>query len=107
MNLHGIGVWTAQLDFQPAAKVRTVAAELETLGYGSLWIGENVGRDPISQAGLLLASTRHLVIATGVANIWARDPLATLAAQFTLSEAYPDRFILGLDDRFQGVQDSE
>lgn len=96
MNLHGLGVWTAQFDFQPAARIREVAHELEALGYGSLWIGENVGRDPISQAALLLAGTRHLVVATGIVNIWARDPLATLAAQLTLAEAYPGRFILGL-----------
>jgi probable F420-dependent oxidoreductase len=96
VTLDGVGVWTAQLDFQPATRLREVAQELETLGYGSLWIGENVGREPISQAALLLGSTHRLVIATGIINIWARDPLATLAAQLTLAEAYPDRFILGL-----------
>lgn len=96
MKLDGVGVWTAQLDFQPATRIREIVHELDALDYGSLWIGENVGREPISQAALLLASTRRLVIATGVANIWARDPLATLAAQLTLAEAYPDRFILGL-----------
>lgn len=96
MKLHGLGVWTAQLDFQPATQIRNVAQELETLGYGSLWIGENVGREPFSQASLLLANTDRLVIAIGVANIWARDPLTMLAAQLTLAEAYPDRFILGI-----------
>jgi probable F420-dependent oxidoreductase len=36
------------------------------------------------------------VIATGIANIWARDPFTMTAAQLTLSEAYPERFLLGL-----------
>jgi len=96
VKLDNVGVWTAQFDFQSAGGVRKAAQELEMLGYGSIWAGENVGREPISQAALLLASTSRIVVATGVANIWARDPLATVAAQLTLAEAYPDRFLLGL-----------
>ena len=96
MNLTGLGIWTAQFDFHPAGLVIDTVQELEEIGYGSLWLGENVGREPISQSALLLGRTRRLVVATAVANIWARDPLSTLAAQQTLSEAYPDRFILGL-----------
>ncbi|MEU4244244.1 LLM class F420-dependent oxidoreductase [Actinoplanes sp. NPDC026619] len=91
-----MGIWTAQLDFQPIARVRDAVQELDSLGYESLWVGENVGREPLSQAAILLAATEKLVIATGVANIWARDPLAMAAAQQTLTEAYPRRFILGL-----------
>jgi probable F420-dependent oxidoreductase len=96
VKLTGLGIWTAQFDFQPAGLVRDTVQELEALGYGSLWIGENVGREPISQSAILLAATQQLVLATAVANIWARDPLSTLAAQHTLSEAHPERFILGL-----------
>src|SRR3954452_19132025 len=96
MKLDGVGLWTAQFDFQPATVIRDTVQELESLGYGSLWIGENIGREPISQSGILLAATQDLTIATAVANLWARDPLSLAAAQQTLSEAYPDRFILGL-----------
>jgi probable F420-dependent oxidoreductase len=96
MSPTSLGIWTAQFDFQPASKVRDTVQELETLGYDSLWIGENVGREPISQSAILLAATQRMTIATAVANIWARDPLAMAAAQHTLTEAYPGRFILGL-----------
>jgi probable F420-dependent oxidoreductase len=96
VNLTGLGIWTAQFDFQPAAVVRETVQELEALGYGSLWIGENVGREPISQSGILLAATERITIATGVVNLWARDPLSMFAAHQTLAEAYPNRFILGL-----------
>jgi probable F420-dependent oxidoreductase len=96
MNLSGLGIWTAQFDFQPAAVVREVAQELEALGYTSLWVGENIGREPIAHTGILLAATQRLTVATAVANLWARDPLSTAAAHHTLSEAYPGRFILGL-----------
>ncbi|HJT86201.1 MAG TPA: LLM class F420-dependent oxidoreductase, partial [Bryobacteraceae bacterium] len=91
-----IGIWTRQLEDQPAAKAQETAAELEQLGYGALWFGEAMGREAFSNAGLLLAGTRRMVIATGIANIYARDPVATAAGQKTLAEAYPGRFLLGL-----------
>ncbi|GAA0935711.1 LLM class F420-dependent oxidoreductase [Virgisporangium aurantiacum] len=96
MSLTGLGIWTAQFDFQPAEVVRATVQELESLGYGSIWIGENVGREPIGQSALLLSATRRMTVATGVANLWARDPLSMFAAQHTLTEAYPGRFVLGL-----------
>ena len=96
MKLTGVGIWTAQFDFQPADVIRDTVHELEALGYGSLWVGENVGREPISQSAILLGATQRLTVATAVANIWARDPLSVAAAHQTLSEAYPERFILGL-----------
>jgi probable F420-dependent oxidoreductase len=96
VKLTGLGIWTAQFDFQPAGLVRDAVQELEEIGYSSIWIGENVGRESVSQSALLLGATNRLVIATAVANIWARDPLSMMAAQQTLSEAYPQRFILGL-----------
>jgi probable F420-dependent oxidoreductase len=96
MNLTGLGIWTAQFDFQPAPVVRDTIQELENLGYNSVWVGENVGREPISQSAILLAASQRITIATAVANLWARDPLSMAAAHQTLTEAYPQRFILGL-----------
>jgi len=96
MDLGRMGVWTYHLNYQPAPNVREVAAELEELGYGALWIGESIYREPLTHAGFLLSATSRMVIATGIANIWARDPFTMAAAQLTLSEAYPERFLLGL-----------
>jgi len=96
MDLGRIGIWTYHLNFQPTSKVREVAAELEELGYGALWIGEAFHREPLTAAAVLLSATRRMVIATGIANIWARDPFTMTAAQLTLAEAYPERFLLGL-----------
>ncbi len=96
MNLTGLGIWTAQFDFHPALVVRDTVQELESLGYGSLWVGENIGREPISQSAILLGATQRMIVATAVANIWARDPMSVVAAHHTLGEAYPERFILGL-----------
>ena len=96
MKLGRIGVWTSQFDYQPAAKAQAAAAELEQLGFGAIWFPESVGREALTTAALLLGATSRAVIATGIANIYARDPVTTAAAQNTLAEAYPGRFLLGL-----------
>jgi probable F420-dependent oxidoreductase len=104
-RLGRVGVWTGQLDFSPAAVVREAAREIEALGYRALWTGEAVGREVLSIASLLLAATDSLVIATGIANIWARDALATVAGQLALGEAYPERFVLGIGASHKRLMD--
>jgi len=96
MDIGRVGIWTFSLDLQPAARAQEAAAEIEALGYGAIWIPEALGREPLTSAGLLLAATTRIVLATGIANIWARDAMAMAAGQKTLTEAYPDRFLLGL-----------
>lgn len=96
MNIGRVGIWTFALDLQPAKRAQEAAAEIEELGFGAIWIPEALGREAFTSAGLLLAGTRRIPVATGIANIWARDPMAMAAAQKTLAEAYPDRFLLGI-----------
>jgi probable F420-dependent oxidoreductase len=96
IQLGRIGIWTRQLEDQPAAEAQEAARELEELGYGALWFGEAFGREVLANAGLLLAATKRMVIATGIANIYARDAVTMAAGQKTLAEAYPNRFLLGL-----------
>jgi probable F420-dependent oxidoreductase len=96
IQLGRVGIWTRQLEDQPAAKAQEAARELEELGYGALWFGEAFGRDALVNSGLLLAATKRIVIATGIANIYARDAMAMACGQKTLAEAYPNRFLLGL-----------
>jgi probable F420-dependent oxidoreductase len=96
IQLGPVGIWTRQFEDCPAAKAQEAAAELEQLGFGAIWFGEATGREALTQAGILLAGTKQIVIATGIANIYARDPVAMAAGQKTLAEAYPNRFLLGL-----------
>jgi probable F420-dependent oxidoreductase len=96
MQLGAFGVWTFQLDVLSAARMQEAVAELEGLGYGAVWYGEAIGREALTKAGLLLAGTKRIVIATGIANIYGRDPVTMAAGQKTLAEAYPNRFLLGL-----------
>ncbi|BCK55578.1 TIGR03620 family F420-dependent LLM class oxidoreductase [Nocardia wallacei] len=99
-----LGLWTLALDKQPAGRVRDLAAEIEELGFATLWVGEEFGRNVLTQAGILLGATNALTVGTGIANIYFRDPIAMAAAERALAEAHPGRFILGLgghrvDDR--------
>jgi probable F420-dependent oxidoreductase len=69
---------------------------LDALGFGALWVGEAFRREIFANASLLLSSSTRMAVATGIASIWARDPQAMAAGQLTLTEAYPERFLLGL-----------
>ena len=91
-----LGVFAGALSLQPAAVQREVALEMERLGYGTLWYGEGVAREAFAQAAILLSATSSLVVASGIANIWARDPMAMAAGGRSIAEAWPGRFILGL-----------
>ena len=95
LQLKKIGIWTA-FEKQPASKLKEAVAELEQLGYGAVWYSEGLGRESLTQAGLLLSASSHMVIATGITNIYGRDPVTAASGQRTLSEAYLDRFVLGL-----------
>ena len=96
MKVGPFGIWTTTLDAQPAAKAQDAARELERLGYAAIWFGESIRREAFSNAGLLLAGTSRIVVATGIASIYARDALTMASGQKTLAEAYPGRFLLGL-----------
>lgn len=96
MNIGRVGIWTFALDLQPAAQAQAAAAEIESLGYGAIWIPEAMGREAFTNSAVLLAGTRRITVATGIANMWARDAMAMAGAQNTLAEAYPERFLLGI-----------
>src|SRR5262249_36639156 len=91
-----VGIWTSALEGQPADRARQAAQALEALGFPILWINETTGRDPFVLATMLLSSTSTLKLATGIANIYARDALTMSASQNALGEAFSGRFVLGL-----------
>jgi probable F420-dependent oxidoreductase len=92
-----VGVWLGSLGLQPAAQERASIGRIEQLGYGAAWFGEGpTNREALSHAGLLLQASERLIVATGIANIWARDAAAAMNGANTLNEAYRERFLLGL-----------
>jgi len=90
-----LGVWSF-IDNFSAPEAAAFARQLEDWGYSALWIPEAVGRDPFAIMAYIAANTRTLVLATGIANIYARDPMTMKAIRKTLAELAPGRIVLGL-----------
>ena len=96
-RLGPVGVWSSAPERMTAGDAGRFATELGSLGYPVLWLQESLGSKEIfAHSALLLGATKTLAIATGIANIWARDPVAMANGAKTLIEAYPDRFLLGV-----------
>jgi probable F420-dependent oxidoreductase len=96
MDNGSIGIW-ANLGALSAAETLTFARTVEEGGYSTLWVPEGGGgRDPFAHAAYLLTQTNHLEVSTGIANIWARDPLAMCSAANTVAELSDGRFVLGI-----------
>lgn len=96
VELGTYGIWYGRIDALPTSQAKEAAQLIESLGFGALWLAEAVGRDPFVSSSILLGATSTLRLATGIANIYARDPMTMVAGQKTLAEAFPDRFLLGL-----------
>ncbi|MBV8358636.1 MAG: TIGR03620 family F420-dependent LLM class oxidoreductase [Deltaproteobacteria bacterium] len=95
MDIGKIGIWFF-LDAMSAPQTVEFVRKTEKLGYGAMWIPEAVGRDPFAHIGYLAAHTEKIVFATGIANIYARDPITMSAASKTVAEASGGRFLLGI-----------
>jgi probable F420-dependent oxidoreductase len=96
VNLGTYGIWYGGIDALPTPEAQRAAQVVERLGFGALWIAEAVGRDPFVSSAVLLNATSTLKLATGIANVYARDAMTMVAGQKTLAEAFPDRFLLGM-----------
>lgn len=95
MDIGEIGVWF-HTDGLASAEAADLARRVEALGYGALWYGEGFGRDPLVHAAHLLAQTRKLVVATGIASIYSRDAVSMVGGSHALAEQSGGRFVLGL-----------
>ena len=95
MDIGTVGIWFF-LDAMTAPESAQFAQTVEKAGYKALWIPEAVGREPFAHAAYLLDHTERLAIATGIANIWARDAVTMAAASKTVAELSGGRFVLGI-----------
>lgn len=95
MELGKLGVWYF-FDGLTSPQAAAAAQRIESLGYGTLWIPETVGKNPLVLASWLLANTTKLNLATGIVNIYHREPGVTMAGQKTLAEQSGGRFLLGM-----------
>jgi len=95
IDLGELGVW-GHLDSLGAPDAIAYARRSEQLGYGTLWVPETVGREPIALLSLLAGATDAINLGTSIVNIWGRDAQAARMAALTIAEASGGRFVLGL-----------
>ncbi len=95
MDLGKVGVWWSG-SWESVDPPADVAAELEAVGYGTLWSSGGFGPGLSTHFERLLASTRHAIVASGIVNIWTAAPEDLASAVAELDATYSDRFLLGL-----------
>jgi probable F420-dependent oxidoreductase len=97
VQLGKLGVWSGAFAVAPAADARAAAGAIEELGYDTLWYPEGLGtRESFTNGAVLLGATERIRVGSGIANIWGRDAVAAANAARVLSDAFDDRFLLGL-----------
>jgi probable F420-dependent oxidoreductase len=96
MDLGRVGVWWSRSWTAPAEPSVDVAAELEALGYGTLWSSGGFEPGLSSRFGRLLASTSRIGVASGIVSIWPSSPAVIAQAVTELEDRYQGRFVLGL-----------
>jgi probable F420-dependent oxidoreductase len=91
-----VGVWSVEMRFGDAAASDRIAADLEEMGFGAIWIPSGIDDGAPADVERLLKATRTITIATGILNIWKHEP-AELAAWFKkLPREWQARTLLGL-----------
>ena len=89
-QLGRFGIWRGGSQLTPA-----LAAELERLGFGALWIGGSPSGD-LTLVEQLLDRTTTLTLATGIVNIWQDDAHLVAASFQRIESRQPGRFLLGV-----------
>ena len=84
------GIWRSAAMVTPQ-----LAEDLESLGYGALWLGSSPAAD-LRIVDSLLAATDELVVATGIVNMWQSDAHEVAESFHRVEAAHPGRFLLGV-----------
>lgn len=95
MNPGRLGVWYAADKLSPGEWAQFIGAA-ESLGYEALWYSESRGFESMALGSYLLGKSSKIVVGSSIANIYARDAIASRAGMHTLSAISGDRFVLGL-----------
>lgn len=96
-RLGRVGVWSFALQRQSAADAGISMRRLEELGFPAVWMPESLGsKDVMAHAAILLGATERVLVAPGIASIYARDPMAMANGAKALADAFPGRFVLGI-----------
>src|ERR1700704_5333132 len=96
MDLGSIGVWSGTLRNGERSAVLDASAELEELGYGTIWFPGGQHEGLAEHIESILQRTRRVVVATGIVSIWTHPALEIAAEHHAITHAHPGRFLLGV-----------
>jgi probable F420-dependent oxidoreductase len=95
-RLGRVGIWMPppeRIGVDPAA----TAAAIEEAGFTSVWVGGgNPDQAAFARLRAQLSGSERLIVATGIANVWAWEPAGLRTEAEALAADFPGRFILGL-----------
>ena len=89
-RLGRFGVWRSASLVTPE-----LAAGIERLGFGALWLGSSPAGDLV-QAEELLDATTTLTLATSIVNMWQDQPEHVARSFARVQRRHPGRFLLGV-----------
>ena len=89
-DLGRFGVWLPTRSITPE-----LAAKIEALGFGAVWIGGSPDAD-LAWVDPVLTQTTSLQLATGIVNIWSAPAPAVAESFHRIESAHPGRFLLGI-----------
>ena len=96
MELGTLGIWSMQLRDARREEAREAAAELDELGFGTLWIPGLDGKGVFDDVDALLAAAPRIVVALGVLGVWGQRPADVGRTLAELDAAHGPRTLLGL-----------
>jgi probable F420-dependent oxidoreductase len=89
-RLGRFGIWRSASQTTP-----DIAAAVEQLGFGAIWLGGS----PVGHLAIvdqLLAATKSLIVGTSIVNIWKDDATVVATSYARIEAAFPGRFLLGV-----------
>ncbi len=91
-----VGIWSGQLRRGDPGRTQAAIAELESLGYGAVWLPGGAGPEFFALADACLGTTRRIVMASGILSVWTNPAPEVAAAHAALAARHPGRVLLGL-----------
>ncbi len=87
MQLGRLGAWYSTDKLGGPKEIAAFAANVERLGYDTLWYPESRGYESFSVAGFMLGATKTLNIGSSIASIYARDAFTSRRGMIVVERA--------------------
>ncbi|BBH69898.1 LLM class F420-dependent oxidoreductase [Actinoplanes sp. OR16] len=91
-----VGVWSMELRSAHRPQIRDAAAELDELGWRTIWLPGLDGAGVLDDVDALLAAAPNSQVVTGVLNIWGQSPAELSERVAVLDADHGPRAVVGL-----------